>query len=137
MANSLDFYSTLHRPQNLRMRTHTVYTCGSVSPAHITYEPDAVFILSCSLEYTQRSCAHVIVTCHSAFCNSVQFMTVSVFNSTKVFMGVCYRALLWYQHGVCPQLRRKLWVRHWALCPVVIGRAGPPYLDIRCKLFLI
>lgn len=87
MANSLDFYSTLHRPQNLRMHTHTVYTCGFVSPVHITYEPDAVFSLSCSLEYTQRSCAHVIATCHSAFCNSVQLMTVSLFNSTNSSWG--------------------------------------------------
>lgn len=138
MANSLDFYSTLHRPQNLRMHTHTVYTCGFVSPVHITYEPDAVFILSCSLEYTQRSCAHVTATCHSALCHSVQLMTVSLFNSTKVFMGVRYRALSCGINMVCAQqLRRKLWVRHWALCLVVIGRAGPPYLDIRCKLFLI
>lgn len=138
MANSLDFYSTLRRPQNLRMLTHTVYMCAFVSPAHSTYEPDAVFILSCSLEYTQRSCAHVIAMCHSAFCNSLLFMTVSLFNSTKVFMGVFYRALSSGINMVCAQqLRRKLWVRQWALCLVVIGRAVPPYLDIRCKLFLI
>lgn len=49
-------------------------------------------------------------------------------------MGVCYRALSSGINMVCAQqLRRKLWVRLWALCLVVIGRARavPPYLDIR------